>query len=82
MLVIYNEETIRFVVQALKNETITSKIRVYVFSNSRYAFEDDFTEILDKVELCALPAAIYDAYQNVLPPLSPEFLEKEVEKHD
>ncbi len=82
MLIIYNEKTIPFVVQALKNEILNSKIRVYVFSNSRYAFEDDFVEILDKVELCALPAAIYDAYQNVLPPLPPELLDEEVENHD
>ncbi len=82
MLVIYNEKTIPFVVQVLKNETLTSKIRIYVFSNSQYAFEDDFAEILDKVELCALPDAIYNAYKNVLPPLPPELLDEEVEKHD
>ena len=82
MLIIYNEQTIPFVVSALKSTKLDSIIRVYVFSNSRYVFEDDFAEILDKVELCALPAAIYDAYQNVLPPLPPEFLEEEVENHD
>ena len=82
MLIIYNEQTIPFVVSALKSTKLDSIIRVYVFSNSRYVFEDDFAEILDKVELCALPAAIYDAYQNVLPQLPPEFLDKEVESHD
>ena len=82
MLIIYGEQTIPFVVSALKSAKLDSVIRVYVFSNSRYAFEDDFTEILDKVELCALPAAIYDAYQKVLPPLPPEFLDEEVENHD
>jgi adenine-specific DNA-methyltransferase len=82
MLIIYDEQTIPFVVSALKSTNLDSVIRVYVFSNSRYAFEDDFAEILDKVELCALPAAIYDAYQKVLPPLPPEFLDKEVENHD
>ncbi len=81
MLIIYDEQTIPFVVSALKSTKLDSIIRVYVFSNSRYAFEDDFVDFLDKVELCALPAAIYDAYQNVLPPLPPEFLD-EVENHD
>ncbi len=82
MLIIYDEQTIPFVVSVLKSTKLDSVIRVYVFSNSRYAFEDDFTEILNKVELCALPAAIYDAYQNVLPQLPPEFLDEEVENHD
>ena len=82
MLVIYDTQTIKFVVSALKDATLDTIIRVYVFSNARYAFEDDFAEIIDKVELCALPAAIYDAYQNILPPLPPEYLEEEVENHD
>lgn len=40
----------------------------------RYAYDDDFIEVADKVELCALPAAIYDAYQHVLPKRRPKFL--------
>ena len=40
---------------------------VYVFSPSNYPYEDEFVEVLDKVELCALPAAIYNAYRKVLP---------------
>ena len=32
-----------------------------------YPFTDNFREVEDKVELIALPAAIYDAYQKVLP---------------
>ena len=46
---------------------VKNKIKVYVFSPGRYAFDDDFYEVRDKVELVALPAAIYDAYQRVLP---------------
>ena len=30
-------------------------------------YTEDFAEVLDKVTLCALPDAIYKAYQNVLP---------------
>lgn len=40
---------------------------VYVFSPGNYPYEDEFVEVLDKVELCALPAAIYNAYRKVLP---------------
>ena len=40
---------------------------VYVFSPGNYPYEDEFVDVLDKVELCALPAAIYNAYRKVLP---------------
>ena len=43
------------------------RLKIYVFSPGRYAFTDNFREVEDKVELIALPAAIYDAYQKVLP---------------
>ena len=46
---------------------VNNKIKVYVFSPGRYAFDDEFYEVQDKVQLVALPAAIYDAYQRVLP---------------
>ena len=41
---------------------------------SRYAFGDKFIEVADKVELCALPVAIYDAYKQVLPKRKPKFM--------
>ncbi len=43
------------------------KIKVYVFSNGQYPYTEDFEEVLPIVELCALPDAIYKAYQHVLP---------------
>ena len=54
-----------------------NKIKVYVFSPGRYAFDDDFYEVQDKVQLVALPAAIYDAYQRVLPRQKERLLETE-----
>ena len=50
------------------------KIKVYVFSHGSYAYDDEFAEVADRVELCALPQAIYDAYQKVLPKRKPKFL--------
>ena len=44
-----------------------NKIKIYVFSPGAYAWDDDFAEVIDRVELCALPEAIYQAYKNVLP---------------
>ena len=44
-----------------------NKIKIYVFSPGTYAWDDDFAEVIDRMELCALPEAIYQAYKNVLP---------------
>ena len=75
MMVIYNEEVIPDIVEWLQNASATNAlthlhnnaIKVYVFSPGAYAWNDDFAEVIDKVELCALPEAIYQAYKSVLP---------------
>lgn len=68
MLVIYREEVVDEIAEEIKGmEFGSAKLKIYVFSPGRYAFADNFTEVEDKVELVALPAAIYDAYQRVLP---------------
>lgn len=67
MLVIYNELTVDAFAETIYNMDVEGKILIYVFSNTRYAYDDNFEDVLDKVELCALPAAIYDAYRNILP---------------
>lgn len=77
MLVIYREEVIFRIVEELEKLEFKEKLKVYLFAPGRYAFDDDFITVQDKVTLCALPAAIYDAYQKVLPKrkvkLLPEF---------
>ena len=68
MLIIYREELIDDIVEEIKTLDFGKKrLKIYVYSPGRYAFTDNFREIEDKVELVALPAAIYDAYQKVLP---------------
>lgn len=67
MLVIYNEEVIPEVVEWIGEQKVTTPIKVYVFSPGAYAWDDDFAEVIDRVELCALPEAIYQAYKSVLP---------------
>jgi adenine-specific DNA-methyltransferase len=68
MLIIYREELIDEIAEEIKTLDFgKSRLKVYVFSPGRYAFADNFIEVEDKVELVALPAAIYDAYQKVLP---------------
>lgn len=74
MLVIYEEQAIPFIADIIKTMPEGEKIKVYVFSHGSYAYDDEFAEVADRVELCALPQAIYDAYQKVLPKRKPKFL--------
>ena len=67
MLVIYEERAIPFIADIIKTMPDGEKIKVYVFSHGSYAYDDEFIEVENRVELCALPQAIYDAYQKVLP---------------
>lgn len=67
MIVIYEPAVIKYIIDELKAWDKKEFIKVYVFSEGRYAYDDDFKEILDKVTLCALPDAVYQAYRRVLP---------------
>ena len=67
MLVIYVESVVTDYVDLLLDMKVESKILVYVFAGDNYAYNNDFDEVLDKVELCALPDAIYKAYKKFLP---------------
>ena len=81
MLIIYDERAISAITEIL--ETIESgkeKIKVYVFYPSSYAYDDEFEEVADKVQLCALPDAIYQAYQKVLPKRRTKFLPEAMEE--
>ena len=78
MLVIYEERAIQFIADIINTMPDGEKIKVYVFSHGSYAYDDEFAEVEDRVELCALPQAIYDAYQKVLPKRKPKFLVDEL----
>lgn len=67
MLVIFREEAIDELVEIIYEMDITSPIKVYVFSPSEDPWEGSFEEVSDKVELCALPQAIYNTYRRILP---------------
>ena len=67
MLVIYREEAVEQLARLIAQTDFNEKIKVYVFSPSEDPWEETFEEVADKVELCALPAAIYNAYRRVLP---------------
>ncbi len=83
MLVIYDERAISAITEILEAvEPGKEKIKVYVFSAGSYAYDDEFEEVADKVELCALPDAIYQAYQKVLPKRRPKFLPEAMEENE
>ncbi len=66
LLILFDDHIIPQAVEFIK--TLEAKeIKVYVFSMGSDPYTEDFAEVLDKVTLCALPDAIYKAYQNVLP---------------
>ena len=86
MVVIYDdlfiEDSIEIIKQLKENQKTDTRIKVYVFSNGQYPYTEDFEEVANFVELCALPDAIYKAYQNVLPKTKREIvptLDEEVE---
>ncbi len=74
MLVVYEERAIPFIADIIKTMPEGEKIKVYVFSHGCYAYDDEFADVADRVTLCALPQAIYDAYQKVLPKRKLKFL--------
>ena len=67
MLVIYDEEAIETLLPLISAINSHKKIKIYIFAPGQYPFTEEFEDVLDKVELCALPDAIYKAYSNVLP---------------
>ena len=79
LLVLFDDHIIPDAIEFIKSYE-GPKIKVYVFSIGSDPYTEDFTEVLDKIELCALPDAIYKAYQNVLPKRKePAIIELETE---
>lgn len=66
LLILFDDHIIPDAVELIKRMD-AKEIKVYVFSMGSDPYTEDFAEVLDKVTLCALPDAIYKAYQNVLP---------------
>ena len=79
MLIIYKVDAIESIVEEIKKMPDDTFIKVYVFSTNNYAMDADFEEVSDKVFLCALPAAIYNAYRKVLPRKNNVITEEEEE---
>jgi len=67
LLILFDDNVIPDAVELIKGMDSSAIIKVYVFSMGSDPYTEDFAEVLDRVTLCALPDAIYKAYQNVLP---------------
>ena len=67
MLVVYREEAIDRLVELICGMDVRDRIKIYVFSPGEDPWKESFASVSDKVELCALPAAIYNAYRRILP---------------
>ena len=79
MLVIYDERYVDEIVKMIEKLETYSKIIVYVFSPSEDPWEASFEPVNDKVELCALPQAIYNTYKRILPKSKAKPLQSEEE---
>ena len=77
MLIIYDERYVDEIVKMIASVETDSKIKVYVFSPSEDPWEASFEPVNDKVELCALPQAIYNTYKRILPKPKRKPLESE-----
>ena len=67
MIIIYEPKVIPLIVEHIKAREVKHEIKVYVNAPGRYAFDDDFSEVIEKITLCAIPDAILQAYRDVLP---------------
>lgn len=67
MLIIYDERYVDEIVKMIERVELELPIKVYVFSPSEDPWEASFESVIDKVELCALPYAIYNIYKRILP---------------
>ena len=67
LMVIYDEEIIEQLVPVIAEINSKTKIKIYVFAPGQYPFTEEFEDVLHKIELGALPDAIYKAYMSILP---------------
>ena len=69
MLVIYEPNAIPVIVKRIEQMPVgkENKLKVYVMAEGQYPYTEDFETVLSKVELRAMPHALYQAMRQVLP---------------
>ncbi len=70
MLIIYEPNAIPVLVKRIEHMPVgkENKLKVYVMAEGQYPYTEDFETVLSKVELRAMPHALYQAMRQVLPP--------------
>lgn len=64
---LYIDDAVELLEEFISKHQPQGKVKVYVFSNGQYAYTEEFESLAEKVELAALPDAIYKALAQVLP---------------
>lgn len=68
LLMIYDSRVIPFVVKELSNMEIgPNSVKVYIFCDGCYPYKDDFTSVIGKVGLVAMPGAMLNSLRYILP---------------
>ncbi len=67
VVIIYDDIHIPAAIELIKKMSHELTIKVYVFAEGQDPYTEDFYEVGERVQLCALPDAIYKAFQNILP---------------
>ncbi len=74
MLIVYDERLVAPVVGELRARKPTRQIKIYVYSDGQYAYDDEFQGL--NVELCALPDAICQSLKSVMPEPDAQYFEE------
>lgn len=65
MLIVLNENVVRTIVPMIAEVATTQHpLKVYVYADGPYAYDDEFNPVLPVIELCALPDAFLQALEN------------------
>ena len=68
MLVVLDERVVSIIIPMIAEvATKENPLKVYVYSDGAYAYEDEFREVLPVIELSAMPDALIQALKEVLP---------------
>lgn len=78
MLLVYDSRVIPYIVSEIKSaEKPKNDIKIYIFADGSYPYTADFDDVLDRVQLVAMPYAMNRALKLVMP--EAEDIELEVE---
>lgn len=67
MLVLLNTDLIPLIVEQLKKMEPVAPLHIYIYAPGDYAFDDEFEEVGNKIELYPLPQPILNSYKQWLP---------------